>query len=82
MADIEIEYWVPCGLLQAALETDAALLSEFDPKPDEVALTTGTGWTLSVRIDADTLYNNLHSNPRMALNQIIEAINGRPTVAV
>jgi hypothetical protein len=82
MAPIEAEYCVPYGLFQPPHETEEALLHESSLEPDEVAATTGTGVTLSVRIDEDTLCNDQNDGPEKKLNQLDESIDGRLTVSV
>jgi selenoprotein W-related protein len=46
MTNVEIEYCVPCGHLDAAIETQRALLAEFGRRLEGVRLKTGHGGDL------------------------------------
>lgn len=82
MAHTEIEYRVPCGLLQTILKIEESPLNELGQDTDEVPVTTGSGGILSVRmIDDDTLYNNQQYNPEINLVQLKEIVGGRLTNA-
>lgn len=55
MTSVEIEYCVPCGLLDRAIETQRELLSTFGRGLDEVTLRTGHGGVFVVRVDGDVV---------------------------
>lgn len=55
MTDVEIEYCVPCGHLDRAIETQRALLSEFGRALDTATLRTGEGGIFVVRVDGETV---------------------------
>ena len=55
MTTVEIEYCVPCGLLDRAIETQRALLAEFGRDLDAVTLRTGHGGVFVVRADGDVV---------------------------
>ena len=55
MTTVEIEYCVPCGLLDRAIETQRALLAEFGRDLDAVTLRTGQGGVFVVRADGDVV---------------------------
>ena len=55
MTTVEIEYCVPCGLLDRAVETQRALLSEYGLGLEAVTLRTGDGGVFVVRADGDVL---------------------------
>lgn len=57
MTDVTIEYCVPCGLLDAAVETQTALLERFGRDLDAVALQPGHGGVFEVRADGDTVWD-------------------------
>jgi selenoprotein W-related protein len=52
---VEIEYCVPCGLLDRAIETQRALLAEFGRELDAVTLRTGHGGVFRVTADGETV---------------------------
>lgn len=51
--EIEIEYCVPCGHLDRAIDTQRELLETYGRDLDEVTLRTGHGGVFKVRIDDD-----------------------------
>lgn len=58
MTTVEIEYCVPCGLLDRAIETQRALLSEFGRELDAVTLRTGGGGVFLVSVDGETILDS------------------------
>ncbi|WP_327053701.1 Rdx family protein [Halomicrococcus gelatinilyticus] len=56
MARVEIEYCVPCGLLERAEDVQHALLSEYGQRLDAVALKTGDDGVFEVRVDGEDVY--------------------------
>lgn len=50
---VEIEYCVPCGHLDRAINTQRELLSTFGRDLEQVALTTGQGGVFKVRVDGE-----------------------------
>jgi selenoprotein W-related protein len=57
MTTIEIEYCVPCGLLDNATETQYSLLEEYGQDLDAVRLKPGHGGVFEVRVDGETVYD-------------------------
>jgi selenoprotein W-related protein len=57
MPEVEIEYCVPCGLLDIALETQHALLEEYGQDIDAVTLKPGHGGVFKVQIDGDLVFD-------------------------
>ncbi|WP_306059128.1 Rdx family protein [Natronococcus wangiae] len=55
MTSIEIEYCVPCWLLEPAVETQTRLLNEFGQALDGVTLTPGHGGVFIVRANGETV---------------------------
>ena len=55
MTTVEIEYCVPCGLLDRAIETQRQLLAEYGQRLDAVTLRTGDGGVFVVRVDGDVI---------------------------
>lgn len=55
MTTVEIEYCVPCGLLDRAIETQRELLAEYGQRLDAVTLRTGDGGVFVVRADGDVI---------------------------
>lgn len=57
MTTVEIEYCVPCGLLDDATETQYSLLEEYGRDLDAVRLKPGHGGVFEVRVDGETVYD-------------------------
>ena len=55
MTTVEIEYCVPCGLLDRAIETQRELLTEFGRELDAVTLRTGDGGVFVVRAGGEVV---------------------------
>ncbi len=57
MTDVEIEYCVPCGMLNRAQDVQGALLDQFGQRLDTVALRTGDGGVFRVAVDGDDVFD-------------------------
>ncbi|WP_276302406.1 SelT/SelW/SelH family protein [Halorussus lipolyticus] len=57
MTDVEIEYCVPCGMLDRAQDLQHALLSEYGERLDSVALVTGDSGVFKVRADGEQVFD-------------------------
>lgn len=57
MTDVTIEYCVPCGHIDRAVQTQRALLEEFGRSLDGVRLQPGQGGVFSVEADGDLLWD-------------------------
>jgi len=72
---VEIEYCVPCGLLDRAIETQRELLAEYGQRLDAVTLRTGDGGVFVVRADGDVV---LDTDERgYDVDEIADAIGDR-----
>ncbi|QLG61591.1 SelT/SelW/SelH family protein [Halorarum salinum] len=57
MTEVEIEYCVPCGMLDRAQDVQGAILDEYGEEVDRVALVTGDGGVFEVRADGEVVYD-------------------------
>ena len=57
MTRIEVEYCVPCGMLNRARDVSEAILKQFGEEIDEVALVTGDDGVFVVRADGETVFD-------------------------
>jgi len=57
MTDVEIEYCVPCGFRDRALDVQRAILSGLERELDSVTLLMGDHGAFRVRADGDTVYD-------------------------
>ncbi len=57
MARVEVEYCVPCGMLNRAQDVTGAILEQFGEGVDEVALVTGDDGVFVVRVDDEVVFD-------------------------
>ncbi len=72
--NVEIEYCVPCGHLNRAIETQKSILEHFGRDIDGVKLKTGQGGIFTIRVDGEEIYDNSQG---FELDQIIGEIESR-----
>lgn len=77
MVTVEIEYCVPCGLLDAAVETQRELLEEFGRDLDGVRLTTGHGGVFKVFVDDELVFDTADDGGEVDVDAIGEAVDDR-----
>lgn len=53
--NVEIEYCVPCGHLNRAVDTQQAILEHFGREIDGVRLKTGHGGVFTIRVDGEQI---------------------------
>ena len=54
---VEVEYCVPCGHLEQAINTQRAILTEFGQKLRAVALVTGDKGVFKIRVDGEEIFD-------------------------
>ncbi|MFC6754819.1 SelT/SelW/SelH family protein [Halorubrum tibetense] len=57
MTRVEVEYCVPCGMLNRAQDISGAVLEQFGEGVDEVALVTGDDGVFVVRVDDEVVFD-------------------------
>jgi selenoprotein W-related protein len=57
MTDVKIEYCVPCGFRNRALDVQEAILSGLENKLDSVSLVMGDHGVFRVHVDGDVVYD-------------------------
>jgi selenoprotein W-related protein len=77
MTAVEIEYCVPCGLLDPAIETQIRLLNEFEQDLDGVTLTPGHGGVFIVTVDGETIWKKDVHGANLDLELIVGAVDDR-----
>lgn len=70
---VEIEYCVPCGHLDRAIETQRSILEHFGRRIEGVALKTGEGGVFTIRADGEEIYDNSQSFDRDRLFADLES---------
>lgn len=71
---VEIEYCVPCGHLNRAIDTQKSILEHFGRDIDGVKLKTGQGGIFTIRVDGEEIYDNSQG---FELDRIIGEIQSR-----
>lgn len=71
---VEIEYCVPCGHLERAIDTQRAILQRFGRRIDGVRLKTGHGGVFTIRVDNEQIYDKTRGYDMAG---ILEDINTR-----
>lgn len=79
MSNVEIEYCVPCGHLERAIETQRALLNHFGSDLDGVRLKTGQGGVFTIRVDAETIYDRTKPYDLEEITQLVYQHVAPPT---
>lgn len=79
MASVEIEYCVPCGLLDSAIKTQTRLLDEFGQELDGVTLTPGHGGVFIVRANGETIWDKDVHGANLDFELIAEAVDDQCT---
>ena len=75
MTQVEIEYCVPCGMLDRAQTLEAALLERFGQRLDRVSLVTGDDGVYEVRADGETVYDK--SDDEYDVDAIVDRVGER-----
>jgi len=73
--DVEIEYCVPCGFLDRAVDLQRHLLQTFGEKLDSVALVTGDHGVLEVWADGESLYDK-HKDGDYDADELAREVRG------
>ena len=73
MTRIEVEYCVPCGMLNRAQDVSGALLEQFGQRVDEVALVTGDDGVFVVRVDDQVVFDK--SEDDYDVDEIVRRVN-------
>ena len=57
MTTVEIEYCVPCGFRDRALDVERAILTALETDLEELTLTMGDHGVFVVRVDGEVVYD-------------------------
>ncbi len=77
MSEVNIEYCVPCGLLEHAVETQEALLEAFGNDLDGVRLQPGGGGVFEVSVDDELVWDRDDGDGEIDSTAITEAVRDR-----
>jgi selenoprotein W-related protein len=65
--DVEIEYCVPCGHLEKAIDAQRVILTEFGQKLRSVGLVTGEGGVFKIRVNGEEIFDKSHGYDEAAI---------------
>ena len=57
MPEVEIEYCVPCGFRDRALDVQQAILNSLEQELDSIALVMGDHGVFTVSVDGEVVYD-------------------------
>jgi selenoprotein W-related protein len=57
MSEVEIEYCVPCGFRDRALDVQQAILNSLEQELDSIALVMGDHGVFTVSVDGEVVYD-------------------------
>lgn len=72
MSTIEVEYCVPCGFLDRAMDVSEALLSALGDDVDRLSLVTGDHGVFQVRVDDETVFDTADQD--YDVDEIVRAV--------
>lgn len=72
--NVEIEYCVPCGHLERAVDTQRSILEHFGRQIDGVKLKTGQGGVFTIRVDGEEIHDK---SQEFDLDRVIAEIEAR-----
>ena len=75
MPAVEIEYCVPCGFRERAIDVERAILNGLESELDSVTLTMGDHGVFRVTLDGDPIYEK--SEDEYDIDEIVREIRGR-----
>ncbi|UIP01294.1 Rdx family protein [Halobaculum sp. CBA1158] len=75
MTHVEIEYCVPCGMLDRAQDVQAAILEGYGTEVDSVSLVAGDGGVFEVRADDEVIFDE--ESDEFDVDAIVDAVGGR-----
>jgi len=74
MTRVEVEYCVPCGMLERAQDVQTAILAEFGQSVESVSLVTGDGGVFEVRADGEVVFDK--ESDEFDVDAIVESVGG------
>jgi selenoprotein W-related protein len=77
MTTVEIEYCVPCGFLETAMETQGRLLEAFGRDLDAVVLQPGHGGVFEVRVGDETVWDKEVHGGDVDYDLVTDAVGDR-----
>ncbi len=76
MSTIDIEYCVPCGMRDQAVNIQEAILAAVEEDVDQVSLTPGHGGVVIVSVDGDHVFHSGEDDydPDTVIERIVDDV--------
>jgi selenoprotein W-related protein len=75
MAEVTIEYCVPCGFRDRALDLQAAVLASLEGELDSARLVMGDHGVFRVSVDGDTVYDKDEHDADYDVDDIVRSVH-------
>jgi selenoprotein W-related protein len=75
MSDVTIEYCVPCGFRERALDVQQAILTGLERQLDSVTLVMGDHGVFNVRVDGKTVYDK--DEDEFDVDEVVREVRSR-----
>ncbi|ACV48906.1 MULTISPECIES: SelT/SelW/SelH family protein [Halomicrobium] len=72
MSTVEIEYCVPCGFRERAIEMSEAILNGCERELDELSLVMGDHGVFRVNVDGETVYDKAEDSAE--LDEVVRTV--------
>lgn len=79
MTDVEIEYCVPCGFRDRAIDVERAILTALENHLDSLTLTMGDHGVFVVRVDGEVVFDT--DDDAFDPDEIVRAVRERTQAA-
>lgn len=74
MSSVEIEYCVPCGFRERAVNVQQAILSGLERELDSVRLVMGDHGVFRISVDGETVYDKAEAGDEFDVDAIVREI--------
>jgi len=74
MSTVEIEYCVPCGFRERAVNVQQAILSGLEQELDSVRLVMGDHGVFRISVDDETIYDKAEASDEFDVDAIVREI--------
>jgi selenoprotein W-related protein len=75
MTSVEIEYCVPCGFREQAIDVERAILNGVERELDSLSLVMGDHGVFRVSVDGETVYDK--ADDEFDVDDIVRAVRER-----
>jgi selenoprotein W-related protein len=77
MSTVEIEYCVPCGFRERALDAQQAILAGLERELDSVRLIMGDHGVFRISVDGETVYDKAQASDEFDVDAIVRGVRSR-----